>query len=151
LKDIASVVGQIQPQPAATQYPSGGLGSAVSSLIQPSQPSFTSYQSMQQQPVQQAPAATYEPPPQYAQPVASAYNPPQAHRQASPPPSSYYNQGFSSEQSFGNQSPYVKQEMSSSRGAYGAPPVARQSANAYSTEQVPSRVILIKNLPEVSI
>lgn len=143
MKDIASVVGQIQPQVAVNQYPSSGLGSAVNSFVQPAQPSFTSYQAMQQQPVQATPAAFEQP--QYSQPVAPAYNPPQ--RQASPPPNAYYNQGYGAEQSFKSEPSYAKQEIGTSRSSYGAPPV-RQSTGGYASELVPSRVILIKNLPE---
>ncbi|KAI6182898.1 hypothetical protein M3Y97_00430000 [Aphelenchoides bicaudatus] len=154
LKDIAAVVGQIQPQPLISQYPTNGLGSAVSSLGQQNQPSFTSYQAQQQQPIQQT--HVYEQSSYPQQTAAPAYSQQVvAPRQATPPPSNggyYATQSYgTTEQSYGsNQSPYVKQELNSSRGSYGSAPIAasRQSYGSYSNEQIPSRVILIKNLPE---
>lgn len=146
LKDIASVVGQIQQQPAVSLLSNNG----INPLIQP-QPQ--TYSSVNQPPVQSL-SSIFEQPsavPAYNQPV-------QPIRQASPPPSTagyFQNTGYASEQSSyaKPQSSYVKQEYAMSRSSYGETQ-PRQSISGYSSgldHQAPTRTILIQNVTTLSV
>jgi len=145
LKDIASVVGQIQQQPAVNVF-SNGSGS-MAPLIQ-SQPSFA-YQPIQQ--AQQAIPVVFEQP-QFNQPIVQSYQQAQPIRQVTPSPNNNYygqTQNYQIEQSPYSSKP-DKVGGSFSRNSYGSVPSSRQPIQGYtaSMEQTQSRVILIKNLPD---
>lgn len=146
MKDIASVVGQIQ-QPVIS-LSANGSSSGIAPLIQPaSQPSYPTYQQVQ-------PSAQ----PLASVPVYNQQSQAQQIRQVTPPPSNaggYFAQssGYPAESTYKN-SPYAagKQDPRAGFGsniAVNAQPNTRSALNSYSTgivEQTPSRVILIKNV-----
>lgn len=130
-------------------------GSTGITPFQSSSQSYPAYQQPLNQPAQ--PLASAFEQPHYAQQASSVPVYSQSIRQLSPPPTNvgYYSQGsnYGVEQStYGkSQSSYAVKQDIGARGGHSSvqnAPSARQHHSYSTAEQTPSRVIVIKNLPE---